>query len=108
LDYLVTFQRARVLFSGQFWTRANTYELKEYEAAVQSMEMAVNLNRSYAGDKDGMIVAAVSLANLGRFQDAYGALDTLKDNNKNITVAEIDNVRREIAKVQKSKLKQTQ
>ena len=85
-----------------------SYELKEYEAAVQSMEMAVNLNRSYAGDKDGMIVAAVSLANLGRFQDAYGALDTLKDNNKNITVAEIDNVRREIAKVQKSKLKQTQ
>ncbi len=38
LDYLVTFQRARPLFSGQFWTRAN----KRYHSVGNYPKLTAN------------------------------------------------------------------
>jgi tetratricopeptide (TPR) repeat protein len=82
-----------------------SYELNDSETVVQSMEMAVNLDKSYAADKPGMLVTAVSLARLGRFEDAYGALNTLKSNNPKITDADVGAARKEIDRLRKVKSK---
>jgi tetratricopeptide (TPR) repeat protein len=74
------------------------YDLNDPDTVVQAMEMAVNLDRAYAGDKQGMLVAAVSLARLGKIENAYGALETLKANNQKITDADLVAVRKEIDK----------
>ncbi len=79
------------------------YDLNDADTVVQAMEMAVNLDRTYAGDKQGMFVAAVSLARLGRIEDAHRALETLKASNPRITDTDLVGVRKEIARLSKGR-----
>lgn len=78
------------------------YELKDYPAVVKSMEAAVNRDRQYLGDHDGMKASAISLAHLGRYKDAYDTAGLLKKNNPKVTQAELQAIVNEIKRLERS------
>jgi hypothetical protein len=56
------------------------------------MEAAVNRDRQYLGNRHGMTASAISLARLGRYKDAYKAVDTLKKNNPKVSQGETQSI----------------
>lgn len=86
-----------------FWLLATVfYELKDYRASVDSMEKAINLDRTYLGDPDGMKASAISLAQLGRYKDAYAAVEILAKNNPRLKQSEAQAIVDEIRKLERS------
>lgn len=86
-----------------FWLLASVlYELKDYRATVDAMEKAINLDRTYLGDLDGMKASAISLAHLGRYKDAYEAVEVLTKNNPKLKQAEAQAIVDEIRKLERS------
>jgi len=86
------------------WLLALTaYELKDWQSVVDSMQAAINLDRTLAGDRFGMPVAAISLAQLGRFKDAYAAVDTLRKNNSKLRENDIQQLRAHIRSLEQKK-----
>jgi tetratricopeptide (TPR) repeat protein len=72
------------------------YELKEPRTTIAAMGSAIGLDKRYAGDEEGMEVMAVSLAQVGRYQDAYNALNTLKQNNPQVPPAQFNKAKQVI------------
>jgi len=79
-----------------------SYDLKDYQAVVSSMEAAINRDRQYLGDHNGMKTSAISLAHLGRYKDAYAAVDALKKNNPKVKQAEVQAIVSEIKRLEQS------
>lgn len=76
-----------------FWLLAIvSYELKEWQTVIDSVEAGINLDKTYLADENGMTVAAVSLAHVGRYRDAYQTIETLKKNNPKVKKEDIDKV----------------
>lgn len=77
-------------------------ELADFPLVVHSMEHAISLDRAYMADDHGMLVAAYALARLGRFQHAYGALDTLRTSNPEADENFIRDVERQINQLERA------
>lgn len=86
-----------------YWLMAIVaYDLKDYRAVVSSMEAAVNRDRQYLADENGMKASAISLAHLRRYKDAYAAVDTLRKRNPKVKEAEAQAIVNEIRKLERS------
>lgn len=67
-------------------------ELADFPLVVHSMEGAISLDREYMADEHGMLAAAYALGRLGRFRDAYWALEILQTNNPEVDESSIRHV----------------
>lgn len=77
-----------------------TYELKDWQATIDSMEAAIRLDRRYMADENGMRVATVSLARIGRYRDAYRMIETLRTSNPGIRADEIESLFRRVKEME--------
>jgi tetratricopeptide (TPR) repeat protein len=85
-----------------FWLLAIVaYELKDYRATIDSMEKAINLDKKYLADENGMKASAISLAQLGRYKDAYAAVGALNRNNPKLKDAEVQAIVEEIKRLER-------
>lgn len=82
-----------------------SYELKDPQTAIDSMEAAINLDRSYMGDEQGMTVVAVALAQVGRYKDAYAAIASLEKSNAKVKKSDLQAVISEIRKLEREGIK---
>lgn len=90
-----------------YWLRSFVaFDLKDPQLAVESMETAINLNPSYLRNEEGMLVSAVSLAQVGRFRDAYNAVALLKKHNPSVNQESIKRVMDEIKRLENKAMRQ--
>src|SRR5215813_2375677 len=86
-----------------YWLMAMVaYDLKDYQSVVSSMEQAINRDKQYLGDQYGMKASAISLARLGRYKDAYRAVEILKKNNPKVTQAETQAIIDDVKTIEQS------
>jgi tetratricopeptide (TPR) repeat protein len=77
--------------AATFWMLAIvSYELKDWQSTITSMDAATKLDASYRGDESGMRVAAIALAHVGRYRDAYQLVELLQTNNPSIKRSAIE------------------
>lgn len=68
--------------AATFWMLAIvSYELKDWQSTITSMDAATKLDASYRGDENGMRVAAIALAQVGRYGEAYRLVELLQTSN---------------------------
>ena len=79
--------------AATFWMLAIvSYELKDWQSTITSMDAATKLDASYSGDENGMRVAAIALARVGRYRDAYQLVDLLQTSNPAIKPSAIESL----------------
>jgi len=79
------------------------YELKDYRTVVSAMNSAVNMDKSYLGEREGMLRLVFSLTNLRGFDSALEALELYKSHNPDADAGEIGKIKKKIITVKNKK-----
>ena len=77
--------------AATFWMLAIvSYELKDWQSTITSMDAATKLDASYRSDENGMRAAAIALAQIGRYGEAYRLVEMLQTSNPAIKRSAIE------------------
>ncbi|MBV1790836.1 hypothetical protein KQ940_22470 [Marinobacterium sp. D7] len=71
--------------AGFYVLAVSSWGLRDYETVAKSVEAAINLEPRFKSEPNIMILAAQSLAYLGREKDAYATLDVLQSSDQYIS-----------------------
>jgi tetratricopeptide (TPR) repeat protein len=89
--------------AATFWMLAIvSYELNDWQSTITSMDSATKLDASYRSDENGMRVAAIALAQLGRYGDAYEMVELLQSSNPRIKPGAIESLMKKVKELEAS------